>query len=104
MAERGRKTGVAWMLGATLLVFGVTARSALVRSEDDTNPDTKRRQDESSREVRSLLGKYCLACHGEKKPRGGLNLAELSGEEASVKNTAALKHVWDRLRSRQMPP
>src|SRR4051812_13441157 len=86
MAERGRQPGLGWMLVASLLVAGFVARPALVRSGDDTHPEVKRPSDESSREVRSLLGKYCVACHGDKNPRGGLNLAALSGEETAVKN------------------
>ncbi len=36
--------------------------------------------------------------------RGGLNLAAISGDETAAKNVAQWKHVWDRLKARQMPP
>jgi hypothetical protein len=52
------------------------------------------------RDVQPLLTRYCVICHGENKPKGGLNLTALKGPE----QVEAWKQVWDRLRSRQMPP
>jgi hypothetical protein len=51
-------------------------------------------------DVRPLLAKYCASCHGENKPKGGLNLAVVPDEKAAK----AWTRVWDRMRTRQMPP
>ena len=37
--------------------------------------------DAYGREVRPLLARYCFGCHGENKPKGGLNLAAFTGGE-----------------------
>jgi len=57
-------------------------------------------QDASAREVRPLLAKYCVSCHGKQKPKAGLNLESVRDEEAH----RVWKRVWDRVKSRQMPP
>ena len=44
--------------------------------------------------------KYCSGCHGESKPKAGLNLEALRGQEKPT----VWKGVWERVRSRQMPP
>jgi hypothetical protein len=46
------------------------------------------------------LAKYCSACHGEKSPKGGQNLARLEDQGTP----GAWKHVWERVKGRQMPP
>jgi hypothetical protein len=57
-------------------------------------------QDVSESQVRPLLARYCLSCHGEKNPKGGLSLASFEEQRAP----RVWKLVWERLRSRQMPP
>src|SRR5271154_6852174 len=52
------------------------------------------------RDIRPLLAKYCFSCHGEKKSKAGLNLEALRDE----RDSKAWKLVWDRIKSRQMPP
>lgn len=62
----------------------------VVLAGEDSPPD--------AREVRPLLARYCLACHGDKQPKGELNLAP-------DRLGADVWHaVWERLRTRQMPP
>src|SRR5439155_12353362 len=39
-------------------------------------------------------------CHGETRPKAGLNLEALRGQE----NARVWKRVWERVRSRHMPP
>lgn len=52
------------------------------------------------RDIRPLLVKYCVSCHGDKKPKAGLNLQAMREEG----NPKVWKRVWDRIKSRQMPP
>src|SRR5262245_32174269 len=56
--------------------------------------------DGSAQEVRPLLTRYCFSCHGETKPKAGLNLESLQSQE----NVRVWKEVWNRVRARQMPP
>src|SRR6516225_4856159 len=51
-------------------------------------------------DVRPLLTKYCVSCHGQQKPKAGLNLEAMRAEG----NPKAWKLVWDRIKGRQMPP
>ena len=55
---------------------------------------------EYERVIRPLQAKYCFSCHGATKPKGGIDLASRKGTE----KPHAWKEVWERLRSRQMPP
>lgn len=50
--------------------------------------------------IRPLLTKYCQSCHGATKPKGGIDLASRKGTE----KPPAWREIWERLRSRQMPP
>src|SRR5262249_53894129 len=60
----------------------------------------EKKSDALAKEVRPLLTKYCVSCHGEKKARAKLNLEALRGDG----DFDAWKRVHDRLRSQQMPP
>ncbi len=56
-------------------------------------------------EIRPLLARYCLGCHGDQEPKASLKLSEVR----QVQNGAFLTpHLWsrvrDRLRSKEMPP
>jgi hypothetical protein len=62
----------------------------------DTRKDGDRPQDLV--QVQPLLARYCYSCHGEKKQTAGLNL------ESPQEDVRVWKEVWDRLKSRQMPP
>lgn len=55
-------------------------------------------------DIQPLLVRYCIACHGEKNPKATLNLAALSAREGDVVAHRTWMHVWERVRSRQMPP
>jgi mono/diheme cytochrome c family protein len=55
---------------------------------------------EYERVIRPLQAKYCFSCHGATKPKGGIDLASRKG----IEKPHAWKEVWERLRSRQMPP
>jgi hypothetical protein len=51
-------------------------------------------------EARPLLAKYCYSCHGEQKPKAGLNLQALRDDQGPE----VWERAWGRLKSRQMPP
>ena len=54
--------------------------------------------------IRPLLKKYCLRCHGAKKPKADLRIDTL-GPDLAVEKTAAVWHeLRDRVNLGQMPP
>jgi hypothetical protein len=88
-----------WILTASLALgrLGVhmaPAGSAQVPSKEKAGLDL------DAHAVRPLLARYCFSCHGQKNPKAGLNLAAFD-EKVEPR---AWKPVWERLRSRQMPP
>ena len=54
--------------------------------------------------VRPLLQKHCLRCHGDKKPKGGIDLAKFADEEALRGDPELWVQVVDALTERSMPP
>lgn len=57
-----------------------------------------------SEQVAPLLTKYCIACHGETKPKGGLNLAKLTDESTVASNPKVWQRVIEYVESGDMPP
>ena len=56
------------------------------------------------RDVRPLLGAFCVRCHGKTKPRGGVDLASLSGEKALPQQYKLWQRVVAQVRAGEMPP
>ncbi|MBX6315639.1 MAG: DUF1592 domain-containing protein, partial [Isosphaeraceae bacterium] len=54
--------------------------------------------------VAPLLAQYCARCHGERRPKGGLNLLKYTDEELVIKDRATWQTVLDYLKGRDMPP
>jgi hypothetical protein len=104
MVQRRRRRAVGWIVAGSLLVAGFIVCPGTVGSGEAAQSAEKARADDPSQDVRSLLNKFCAGCHGDSKPRGGLNLAALSGDDMAVKNLERWKRVWDRLKARHMPP
>jgi hypothetical protein len=98
MDASNRRFGVGRLLAGCLIVAWFGVRPVLVRPSENPTPKP------DANDVRPLLAKYCLACHSVKKPKADLNLAAISADEIAGKHVAQWKHVWDRLKSRQMPP
>lgn len=53
-----------------------------------------------ARVVQPFFAKHCVSCHGSAKPKGGIDLSSRKGDD----DPTAWKEVWERVRSRQMPP
>ena len=91
------------MRAATLGIWLIIAAGLAVSwaATNAENPkDDKPAKDGYAEQVRPVLAKHCFACHGEKKQNAKLNLESFSGRV----EPHAWKPVWERLRSRQMPP
>jgi hypothetical protein len=48
--------------------------------------------------------KYCVRCHGGRKPRAGLNLTKYQAEESLLKDRDLWEKVLRNVRNRDMPP
>jgi len=55
-------------------------------------------------EVRPLLEAYCFRCHGERKKKGGLNLAAFEDEPSVLRERKRWELVFNQLHAREMPP
>ena len=54
--------------------------------------------------VRPFVKSQCLACHGEKKPKGKLDLSGYTSVESIIKDYRVWDRVSDRLAAQEMPP
>ena len=55
-------------------------------------------------EIRPLLAKYCISCHGPTKPKGDLNLAAYADGDSILKAPKVWELVADYVESGEMPP
>src|SRR5262245_42195735 len=55
-------------------------------------------------DVAPLLAKYCMACHGGKRPKGDLSLAQFQTDADALKDPKVWERVAQNLRSGDMPP
>ncbi len=60
--------------------------------------------DPYAREIRPLLAKYCIGCHGPAKPKADLNLEAFRDEADVLKSRKVWRKVYDALHSDEMPP
>src|SRR5262249_25124525 len=57
-----------------------------------------------STQVRPFLERYCLTCHGSKRPKADLDLSRYSTAAAVAKNPRQWELVLERLQAQEMPP
>jgi hypothetical protein len=57
-----------------------------------------------SAEVRPFLERYCVSCHGGKKPKGALDLSRYATVKAIADNPQHWELVLERLQAQEMPP
>src|SRR3954471_15321905 len=55
-------------------------------------------------QIRPLLNTYCLKCHGEVKPKHGVNLARFGDVASIYKDPKLWRTVLAQLNERAMPP
>ncbi len=65
--------------------------------------EARSKEEEPLRDIRVVLAKYCVSCHGETTPKAGLNLGSL-GEPTHAADFIPWAKVRQRIRSGQMPP
>ena len=54
--------------------------------------------------LKPFLGKYCLNCHGQEKPKAGLNLAKFDKAELLLKDRKIWQRAAEYIESGEMPP
>lgn len=86
------------LLGGCLIALAFLA--AVIGVVPAQEQGSKRLAQEYAAEVRPLVVQYCSACHGPTKPQAGLEVVSRQGREKPEQ----WKEIWERLRSRQMPP
>jgi mono/diheme cytochrome c family protein len=85
---------------ATALVLAVNPAGAADADPHRRGPDAKRYDEQ----IRPLIARHCLGCHGAEKPKGGLRLDALSADFASEANRERWLTVLNRVRAGEMPP
>ncbi len=91
--------GLVLTLGSAVTLFLLTG-SHLVAA-DSSRADLEKTYRDS---VRPFIETYCIACHGNGKTRGGLDLAPFTTVEAVAKDFPHWVAVLEQLKSREMPP
>jgi hypothetical protein len=102
--------GRMWFASSSLMLAVVLSAPA-ARADDPKKEDAKQDDAVASQSkisfkehVAPLLSKYCYKCHGETKPKAGLNLSAYS-EDQSVQNA---RQTWEKVRKyvyeHEMPP
>lgn len=59
---------------------------------------------ESSREIRPLLDRFCIDCHSGNKARAKIDLKSVDAPTTPSADLATWKRVWDIIQAREMPP
>jgi hypothetical protein len=90
----------------SVLVLGLTslgARYALrPLSAHESSADSL--ESRFASHVQPFLQRYCLTCHGAKKPKGSLDLSRDTTVAAVVRNARHWEQVLERLLAEEMPP
>ncbi|SIO07419.1 Planctomycete cytochrome C [Singulisphaera sp. GP187] len=88
---------------AALIMLGlISLVSTSVGAETKKPPESS--EASFSGQITPLLAKYCINCHGDKKPKGGVNLAKLTDEASLVANQKVWQLVIENIESGDMPP
>jgi hypothetical protein len=69
-----------------------------------TLPSLAAAQPDFATDIRPLIDKFCIDCHGPKKQRGGLNFDGFKSAADAAKNPELWAEVAGRLRTNEMPP
>ncbi len=86
-------------MAGRMLILILCGGALTVAAEETPRPDEVFQKD-----VQPLVSRYCLKCHGESKPRAGVNLARGTDLHAMLRD----RRVWDKARENLdgeiMPP
>lgn len=89
------------------LALSAGASRAVAQSDepfDKPPPAAKPVVDTFRRDIQPFVQKYCVGCHGSKKPSGGLDLTAFKDTAGVVKERDTWETIKERLSAREMPP
>jgi mono/diheme cytochrome c family protein len=88
--------GVASCLGWLIWVSaGATGQVAAQGGDDQTAYE---------KQIYPLFAKYCIGCHGGKKPKADLSLESFRKPDELVKNGELLEELLNNVKNGEMPP
>jgi hypothetical protein len=97
-----RKVGHPFALAAlALCLAGAGAWYAYPETPKDKEAPLERR---FATEVRPFVKRYCVSCHGPRKPKASLDLSRDATAAAVAGNARQWEQVLERLQAREMPP
>ena len=90
---------------ACLVILCLFSLVAMARSLcAQTPPAAKSEKANFEKEIAPLITKYCVKCHGGKKPKGELALDVFKDEAEVLKSSNVWEKVAQNVRSKDMPP
>ncbi|MFN3651495.1 MAG: DUF1592 domain-containing protein [Armatimonadota bacterium] len=96
LQARNRRT---WLL---VLAPGLLYGAGLARMAVAVDPAAD--QATYTQTAQPFIAKYCGACHGEKNPRGGIDLSKYPDLASVQKDQETWRKVLEQIRERSMPP
>ncbi|MFT3878767.1 MAG: DUF1592 domain-containing protein [Gemmatales bacterium] len=60
--------------------------------------------DEYQQTITPIFTKYCISCHGGKKPKGDLNLDDYKASETLIKKVDVMEAILKNVKTGEMPP
>src|SRR5437868_2377809 len=75
-----------------------------ISQAEDKNAGKKEAKDSFAQDLRPIFAKYCVTCHGGKKPKAHLALDAFKDEDSFSKDPELLDKIQEKLRAREMPP
>ena len=87
-----------------LTIAFATMAHAQVASKSNGMVEPARSRDSFRTDVQPMLSKYCTSCHGQTKPKGGLNLAAMQAEASGVSDRKRWGRIKEYVEGGLMPP
>src|SRR6476659_10106309 len=99
-----RGTSVLPLTGLVVaLNLGIVARSGAAEPATAAAPSSSSSSDTFGGEIRPLLARYCVDCHGGNKPRAGLNLTSYGDELSILKDRQLSGRLAEHVETGEMP-
>lgn len=91
----------------TTVELGITIACFLLLVTSTTTGDAAEPRvlpDEFTQQITPILNKYCISCHGGKKPKGDLDLSQYTSTELLTKKVPVMEALLTNVRNGDMPP
>ena len=91
------------LIPAALIAFGSHGFAAQPPVADDPLPPPANRKVDFAKDIKPLLLKHCISCHGPKKEKGDLRLDQLSRDFKSGLDGQIWAEVVEKINAGEMP-